>query len=197
MSAQRMAMMLTRAAICAVAATAGAMLIGPASAASMPADPSARAASHKQLAKQLRSARAATARYRSIRQARRAGYGYPPDVPLAALCVKSPAGGMGVHAENAQLMDDPDLNVRRPEILLYEPVGRNRLRLVGVEYWKADADGDLATDDDRPSLFGQPFDGPFEGHYPGMPVHYDLHVWLFEKNLRGTFAPFNPAVHCP
>jgi hypothetical protein len=67
---------------------------------------------------------------------------------------------------------------------------------VGLEYWKADADGDLSTDEDRPSLFGQPFDGPMPGHNPGMPVHYDLHVWLFAKNPSGFFAPFNPELNC-
>jgi hypothetical protein len=35
-----------------------------------------------------------------------------------------------------------------------------------------------------------------DGHGPGMPVHYDLHVWLFKKNPRGMFAEFNPRVAC-
>ena len=72
-----------------------------------------------------------------------------------------------------------------------------RLRLVGVEYWRADADRDLATSGDKPSLFGQPFDGPMPGNNPTMPVHYDLHVWIFENDPSGMFAQFNPNLACP
>lgn len=43
---------------------------------------------------------------------------------------------------------------------------------------------------------GLPFDGPMPGHETGMPVHYDLHVWLFRHNPDGLLAPFNPAVSC-
>jgi hypothetical protein len=30
-----------------------------------------------------------------------------------------------------------------------------------------------------------------------MPIHYDLHVWLFKPNPAGVFASWNPRVHCP
>jgi hypothetical protein len=30
-----------------------------------------------------------------------------------------------------------------------------------------------------------------------MPIHYDLHVWLYKHNPAGTFAMWNPRVHCP
>ena len=36
--------------------------------------------------------------------------------------------------------------------------------------------------------FGRGFDGPMEGHEPGMPVHYDLHAWVWKRNPGGTFA---------
>ena len=49
----------------------------------------------------------------------------------------------------------------------------------------------------KSSLFGVPFDGPMLGHEPGMPKHYDLHVWLYERNPAGLFAAWNPRVHCP
>jgi len=132
-----------------------------------------------------------TARFHSVRQAVAAGY------QPASPCVASPAGGMGIHYENAALMDDPTIDPARPEILLYEPGSNGSLRLVGLEYWKRDADGNLATSDDRPSLFGQPFDGPMPGHSPVMPVHYDLHVWIWKHNPSGLFAAFNPRVSCP
>ncbi|MBA2720346.1 MAG: hypothetical protein H0U52_14075 [Chloroflexi bacterium] len=82
------------------------------------------------------------------------------------------------------------------EGLLYAPNQDGQLKLVGVDYLKADAGGSLATAGDRPSVFGTPFDGPMPGHGPGMPVHYDLHVWLAERNPNGLFAQWNPAISC-
>jgi hypothetical protein len=142
-------------------------------------------------ADEWQAAKAATARYHSFAQAERDGYTIEGEP-----CVASPAGVMGIHAINPALMDDPAIDALRPEILLYVPKANGKLRLVGLEYWKADADQNLATDDDRPSLFGQPFDGPMPGHNPTMPVHYDLHVWLWADNPSGFFAPFNPTLSC-
>lgn len=135
--------------------------------------------------------KAATARYHSFKQAQRAGY-----TVVGEPCVASPLGTMGVHAINPALMADSAIDPLRPDILLYVPDKRGKLRLIGLEYWKADADGSLATDPDRPSVLGQPFDGPMPGHNPTMPVHYDVHVWLFEENPSGFFAPFNPNLSC-
>ena len=58
------------------------------------------------------------------------------------------------------------------------------------------ADQDVATDDDRPSLMGHAFDGPMEGHEPGMPVHYDLHTWVHQQNGAGELSAWNPDVAC-
>jgi hypothetical protein len=135
--------------------------------------------------------KAATARYHSFKQAEKHGYtaeGEP--------CVASPQGTMGIHAINPTLMADSTIDPMRPEILLYVPDKHGKLRLVGLEYWKSDADGDLETDDDRPSVLGQPLDGPMPGHNPTMPVHYDVHAWVFEVNPSGFFAPFNPSLSC-
>jgi hypothetical protein len=139
---------------------------------------------------QLGVVRHATERFRDVRVARRAGY-----VP-AETCVAGPEGAMGVHYTHPRLARDRKIRIRRPEILVYEPHGHKR-RLVAVEYYRADADGRLDTDDDRPYLFGRGFDGPMEGHEPGMPVHYDLHAWVWKRNPAGTFAQFNPRVECP
>jgi hypothetical protein len=80
---------------------------------------------------------------------------------------------------------------------MYLPGANGELELVGLEYWKVDADGSLATSDDRPSLFGQPFDGPMPGHNATMPVHYDLHVRIWEDNPAGVVAIWSPALTCP
>lgn len=141
----------------------------------------------------LQEVRAATARYHSFEQAERDGYWIRPGEP----CVASPAGTMGIHAINLALMADDAIDPARPEILLYVPRENGGLKLVGVEYWKADVDQNLGTANDKPSLFGQAFDGPMPGHGNwGMPIHYDLHVWVAEENPNGVFAMFNPDVAC-
>jgi hypothetical protein len=91
-------------------------------------------------------------------------------------------------------MGDTVLDPKQPELLLYEVKPNGKLRLVGLEYFKVDADQNLATAGDRPSLFGRPFDGPMLGHSPGQPIHYDLHVWLWERNPNGMFVLPNPNV---
>ena len=30
-----------------------------------------------------------------------------------------------------------------------------------------------------------------------MPIHYDLHVWVWRDSPAGTFSTFNPTVGCP
>jgi len=140
----------------------------------------------------LRRARAATRRFRNVKVAREAGYA------AAGKCAQDPKyGGMGIHYVNADLVADGRLDITKPEVLVYQPMPSGKLRLGAVEYFQADADQDLATDPDRPYLFGLPFDGPMLGHEPGMPIHYDLHVWLYGHNPAGLFAAWNPRAHCP
>jgi hypothetical protein len=108
--------------------------------------------------------------------------------------VPYPAGGMGVHFLNPALLGS-EVDPLRPQILVYEPVG-DKLRLVAAEWFVPLATGVRQ----RPHLFGQPFDGPMEGHHPLMPLalhHYDLHVWLWKSNPEGLFSPTNPGVKCP
>ena len=140
----------------------------------------------------LQRARAATRKFRNVRVARAAGYAATGE------CAQDPKyGGMGIHYANPELVADGELDVTKPEILVYQPMPSGKLRLGAVEYFQADADQDLATDPDRPYLFGMPFDGPMLGHDPEMPIHYDLHVWLYRHNPAGRFAMWNPRVHCP
>ncbi len=143
------------------------------------------AASPAGIARQLDAVRTATARYQSVENAKADGY------VAGAPCDATPQGGMGFHYPRPPLMADAQLDPLKPEILLYAPAPGGGLTLVGVEYWKADADQNLETDDDRPTLFGREFDGPMRGHVPGMPIHYDLHVWIGKRNptscsRRGT-----------
>jgi hypothetical protein len=101
-------------------------------------------------------------------------------------------GAMGVHFVNVTVQGAPD--PMKPNVLIYEPVGKE-LKLVAAE-WLVPLTPDTKQ---RPSLFGQPFMGPMEGHEPLIPkefVHYDLHAWLFKDNPLGKFAPTNPNVSC-
>jgi hypothetical protein len=47
-----------------------------------------------------------------------------------------------------------------------------------------------------PELFGQAFQGPMPGHFPGMPWHWDLHAWIWANNPNGLFEQWNPALSC-
>lgn len=113
-------------------------------------------------------------------------------------CTELPGvGGMGVHYIHPALAGDDVVDPRKPELLVYVPQRDGSLRLGAVEYFVADSDQDASTDEDRPSLFGRyPFEGPMAGHEPGMPVHYDLHVWLYKHNPAGQLASWNPRVTC-
>lgn len=154
------------------------------------ADGAAAASYGSDAQQQLAQARQATAKFHDGDAAIAAGY-------VPSECFEVPGlGGMGNHYVNFTLLADPAIDATRPEVLLYAPLSDGSPRLVGVEYVKVDADQNLATDDDRPYLFGIPFDGPMEGHFPGMPIHYDLHVWIWQANQRGLFAQFNPNIHC-
>ncbi len=138
----------------------------------------------------LAAVRAATAQYHNETAAIADGY-VPTDE-----CVAVPGvGAMGYHYFNPQRAGSVDLS--KPALLIYQPRADGGRKLVAVEYFKPDADQNLATDEDRPHLFdGVPFDGPMEGHEPGMPIHYDLHVWVWQHNPSGMFAQFNPAGSC-
>lgn len=141
-------------------------------------------------AQELARARRALARYQDVRVAEAEGYVLKPID--GAVCVSDTTrtgGAMGIHYLNPALIDGR-VDPLRPEVLLYAADGRGGLRLLGVEYFEPD------TGQPVPSVFGQPLEGPMAGHEPGMPVHYDLHVWLWHANPDGIFATWNRTVRC-
>lgn len=156
------------------------------------------------LSPELRAVKHATAQYHAVANAEHDGY------VQASPCEQSPAGGMGYHYVNQALALDPAIDPLRPEVLLYAPDRNGKLRLVGVEYfavalantpsgpapWFGPTPPPAGFFNPAPTLFGQTFDGPMAGHAPQMPWHYDLHAWVGERNPSGTFAPWNPRVHC-
>lgn len=137
---------------------------------------------------ELAEVRRATAPYHNVKKALKAGY----------LATEECVPGMGYHYINPDRLESLDPSA--PGALIYAPVGkRGKLKLIGVEWFKADEDKNLTTDDDRPSMFGQEFDGPMAPH-PGMDdefVHYDLHAYVWTTNPDGVFTAENPEVECP
>ena len=70
---------------------------------------------------------------------------------------------------------------------------------MGVHFLNPKLIGPEADPMQPPVLFGQPFDGPMEGHEPVLPStlnHYDLHAWLWKANPNGLFSATNSSVKC-
>lgn len=164
------------------ASTAGAILVVVTLATAVAATPS-----------DLNAARFASARFNSIGQAERAGYGLPPGGPLHE-CIASfnDTGAMGFHLINGALLDG-EIDPAQPEALVYAPDENGKLKLVALEYVVF---ADAWTGEDPPSLFGEEFMFTDAPNRYEIPAFYALHAWIWEGNPSGTFAPFNPEVSC-
>jgi hypothetical protein len=133
--------------------------------------------------------RRATARFHRIEVAFAEGYvqGSP--------CEVTAAGGMGAHFRKNMLIDgviDPE----HPEILQYEPQKNGDWRLVGVEFLVRAADWD-ALNAGPPTFGGQLFEDRRAPGSAGPPFpNYGLHMWVWQNNPEGLFAPWNPSVNC-
>lgn len=112
-----------------------------------------------------------------------------------ASCVSGPnEGAMGVHYVNDALIKDGVLDVRRPEVLVYEPTERG-LRLVAVEFL-VDAQQWDAANPGAPVIDGQHLNFVGAPNRLRLPAYYELHVWAWKRNSSGTFADWNPKVSC-
>lgn len=145
----------------------------------------------------LEQARSATA---GAHDAVPAGYGLLKDAAGIA-CIDMPAmpgmpaGAMGIHYVNSDLVGDPNEDPSTPEALVYEPEKNGQLRLVALEYVVLQSAWD-ATHSSPPSLFGQQFNfTPAPNRY-GLPPFYSLHAWIWKHNPEGMFAMWNPDVTC-
>ncbi|MFJ3959445.1 hypothetical protein [Streptomyces sp. NPDC090036] len=175
---------------CAAAVTLGLTAVAPAHGVEGPApDPR-----NKQAMRDMATAIAATAKYADEREAIKDGY-----VPHGEECMTNPFGVGAMNYHYVKQANWGSKDPARPTALLYsrEKDRNGRRRLETVEWMSTDRDQDLKTSDDRPSMFGLPFDGPMPGHWAGMPKHYDLHMWAYQKNPAGRFHNWNPALTCP
>ena len=132
----------------------------------------------------IETLRAATNKYHDLKAAEAAGY--PSKMPM---CIADATmGGMGHHFVDRTLFDDK-LEIERPEMLIYAPVGDGKVELVAVEYvvpFRV-----LPASEKPPRLFGQAFK-PYDEY-----KYWALHVWAWRRNSAGLFADWNPAVKCP
>jgi hypothetical protein len=133
----------------------------------------------------LADVREATTQFHDVDVAIEAGYS-PTDE-----CVPE----MGYHYVNFGQFGSMD--PLTPDALLYAANANGQLKLVAGEWFKVDADQDLSTDADRPTMFGKAFDGPMPGHVAGMPIHYDLHAYIWQANPDGVLATWNRNIDCP
>ena len=125
--------------------------------------------------------KAANARFADLAVAKSEGYAPIP-------CVSGVDGGaMGVHYVNQALLDDPAIDIGKPEAVLYEPQADGKLNLVAVEY---------ITPKGPAALGGQLFSFTNAPNRYGLPAFYELHVWAWKANATGPFADMNPAVSC-
>jgi hypothetical protein len=109
--------------------------------------------------------------------------GYSP-IP----CVSGIEGGaMGIHYVNGALIDDPKIDLSKPEAVMYEPKPDGSLELIAVEY---------ITPKGPAALEGQLFSFVGTPNRYGLPAFYELHVWAWRANPTGTFADMNPTVSC-
>lgn len=131
---------------------------------------------------QLAEVRQATKQFHDVQAAIDAGY------EPTTRCVP----GMGFHYVNPTLVRDPAINALAPEVLIYAPRSNGTVKLVGVEWLKFDAD-DNAQTAETITVVGQKMHGPMTH---GLPLHYDLHAYIWQGNPDGVFNTTNRNITC-
>ena len=109
--------------------------------------------------------------------------GYTP-IPCAS---GIEGGAMGVHYVNGDLIKDDKVELGKPEAVMYEPSADGKMKLVAVEY---------ITTKGPANLGGQLFSFTNAPNRYGLPAFYELHVWAWKDNPKGSFADMNPKVSC-
>ena len=99
----------------------------------------------------VRAVREATRRFLDPAVAMSEGY-----LPQFGCVTGSSEGVMGVHFVNGGLVNDGELHVEHPELLVYEPLPNNRFQLVAADYLVT-SEAWHATNPAPPQLMGQLF----------------------------------------
>lgn len=135
--------------------------------------------------------RVATARFRDLRVAM--GEGWAPATP----CVSGPdAGAMGVHFNQPSRIADGTVSADAPQFLIYEPMADGAMRLVGVEFLVLVSDWENKNGKVPAVLDGNLMNLVSMPNRYGLPPFYEMHVWAWEDNPKGSFADWNTRVNC-
>lgn len=139
----------------------------------------------------IEKVRGATAQFRDFQSARAIYNGATP-------CVSGPnEGAMGVHIIKTSILLDGAVDVNEPEALIYEPQSNGYMRLVGVEYIVTASEwAKNHPDGSTPAIDGQLMNYVGAPNRYGLPGFYELHVWAWEDNPKGSFADWNTRVSC-
>jgi hypothetical protein len=133
--------------------------------------------------------RTATQKYVDVNAAVNAGYN-----PVLGCVSGSDHGAMGVHYLNASLLNGT-LDAAQPQALIYEPLGGENMRLVGVEFIVDEATWQKENPA-PPQLYQQLLQLiPSPNRY-GLNTFYELHVWAWQDNPNGAFVDWNNKVSC-
>jgi len=134
----------------------------------------------------------ATARYTDINVALSEGW------VTATPCVSGPdAGAMGVHLVLKSRLASIGLNPEQPEALIYEPMTNGAMRLVGVEFIVlASVWASKNPAEDVPALDGNLLNYVAAPNRYGLPDFYEIHVWAWANNPKGSYADWNTHVTC-
>jgi hypothetical protein len=134
----------------------------------------------------------ATAKYVDLNVALAEGF------VAATPCVSGPdTGAMGVHFVLLSRLGEVTLQADQPEALIYEPMSNGAMRLVGVEFivlesvWAAKNPGGGV-----PALDGNLMNYVAAPNRYGLPAFYEIHVWAWESNPKGSYADWNTHVTC-
>ena len=116
----------------------------------------------------------------------------------ATPCVSGPdAGAMGVHLVLPSRLASGVLKPEDPEALIYEPLANGAMRLVGVEFIVLESV--WAKNNPRggvPALDGNLLNYIAAPNRYGLPAFYEMHVWAWEHNPKGSYADWNTHVTC-
>lgn len=126
---------------------------------------------------ELQQAKAATARYRDLKNALKDGY---QDINVVT-------ENMGYHYMKSTLVD-AEFDIRKPELLVYNKNDQGKIELVAVEYAIPI------------SLSPNAAPAGFTGDKDVWTYNTDfglwlLHAWVWKCNPKGVFNPTNPLVH--
>ena len=135
--------------------------------------------------------RNATARYIDLNVA--LAEGFVPATP----CVSGPdTGAMGVHFVLPSRIKAGVLNAEQPEALIYEPMANGAMRLVGVEFIVLESVWAPKNPGSVPALDGNLLNYIAAPNRYGLPAFYEIHVWAWEENPKGSYADWNTHVTC-